>query len=194
MDSSGAPTFSVKQPGLGPRRGPRADPLPGQADVHTAGAQRLIQAAAFEFVGLRRQLDRKVVDHHRERLAVGAAQPLDGDDLVAAGEVQLGGDLVVGLADLIVEQLRRRLLACPGQVVEQAGQLDATVHRILHDLRADPALADQQALVDDLLDGPSRRRPRQREPLGQGEFVLEPIARERGDRPRMAASIAWASW
>src|SRR6478735_3132451 len=104
-----------------------------------------------------------------------ARQPLDGDDLVADGKAELSGHLVAGLVDAIVEQFRRRLLTAARQVVVEAGQLDPTVHRVLHDLRPDAALADQQALVDDLLDGPPRGRTRQRQPLGEVEFVLEAI-------------------
>ena len=69
------------------------------------------------------------------------------------------------------------VLAGAREVVEQAGQLDPAVHRALDDLGADAALAHQQALVDEFLDGPSGGGPRQRQALRQREFVLEAIAR-----------------
>ena len=84
-------------------------------------------------------------------------------------------DFLVGWPDAVVQQLSGRLLAGAGEIVEKAGQLDATVHGILHHLGADTTLAHQQALVDELLDGPPGGRPRQRQPLGQREFVLETV-------------------
>ncbi len=118
-----------------------------------------------------------MVDHHRERLAVGAPQPVDRHHLAVLGQVEFAGDLFVGRPDAVVEQLRRRLLAGAGEIVEQAGQLDSTVHGILHHLRAHPTLAHQQALVDEFLDGAPCRRPRQRQPFCQRQFVFEAIAR-----------------
>ena len=103
------------------------------------------------------------------------------------------GDLFVGRPDVVVEQLRGRLLAGAGQVVEQAGQLDAAVHGVLDHLGADAALADQQALVDEFLDRAAGGGSRQGQPLGQREFVLEPIPGA-SSPSRIAASIACASW
>ena len=98
------------------------------------------------------------------------------DHLAVLGQVEFAGDLFVGRPDAVVEQLRGRLLAGAGKVVEQAGQLDAAVHGILHHLRAHAPLAHQQALVDELLDGAPSRRPRQRQPLRQRQLVFEAIA------------------
>ena len=64
-----------------------------------------------------------------------------------------------------------------GEIVEQTGQLDAAVHRVLHDLRADTPLPNQQSLVHEFLDRPPRGRPRQRQPLRKGQLVLETVAR-----------------
>ena len=98
-----------------------------------------------------------------------------GDHLAVLRKAELARDLLVGRSDVVVEQLSGRLLAGPGEVVEEARQLDTAVHRVLHDLGADAALAHQQALVDEFLDRAPRRRPRQRQPLRQRQFVLEPV-------------------
>jgi hypothetical protein len=143
--------------------------------VYATPAQSLVEATDLELLGIRGDLDRQVVGHHRERLAVGAPQPLNGDDLVVLAEVELGGDLLVGDAAAVVEQLGRRILPGLREVVEEAGELDPAVHGILHDLRADAALSDQQTLVDDFLDGAPRRRARQREPARQRQLVLETV-------------------
>ena len=70
----------------------------------------------------------------------------------------------------------RRGLMMRGQVVEQAGQLDRAGDLAVHHLGADPALADQQALVDQFLDGPAHGRPGQSELLGQADLVVQPVA------------------
>ncbi len=70
----------VEQLGLRPSRSARADALAGQPDVHAAGAQRLIEPVALEFLGIGRDVDRQVVSHHGQRLAVGTAQPVDRHD------------------------------------------------------------------------------------------------------------------
>jgi hypothetical protein len=45
------------------------------------------------------------------------------------------------------------------QVVVEAGQLDLALDPGLDDLGTDPAPADEQALVDEFLDGPAQGRP-----------------------------------
>ena len=106
----------VEQPGLGPGRPPRTDALARQPDVHTPRPQRLIQPVALEFLGIGRDFDGQLVDHHRERLAVGAAQPMDRHHLAVVSEAELARDLFVGRADVVVEQLRGRLLAGPREI------------------------------------------------------------------------------
>jgi hypothetical protein len=48
-------------------------------------------------------------------------------------------------------------------------------HRVLHNLGSDAALAHQQTLVDQLLDGLPRRQPGQRQALCQCQLVFETI-------------------
>ena len=138
--------------------------------MHPPRPQRLVEPTAFQFAGFGRQLDRQIVVHHRQRLPVGGAQSLNRNDLVPGAQVQFGGHLVVGLADAVFEELRGRLLSRASQIVEEAGEFDPTMNGVLHDLGTDAAL------VDHFLDGPPGGRPRQRESLGQVEFVLESIA------------------
>lgn len=67
------------------------------------------------------------------------------------------------------------------------------MHGVLDHLGADTALANEQTLVDEFLNGPPRGRPRQRESLGQRELVLETVPGA-SSPSRIAASIACASW
>src|SRR6478735_4377566 len=106
-----------------------------------------------------------MVDHHCERLSVGAAQPLNGHHFAILGNAEFTGHFLVGMADAVVEQLSGGLLTGTGQIVEKACQLDATVYRILYHLSADAAFANEQALVDKFLYCPPSRRPRQRQSL-----------------------------
>ena len=166
----------VQQPRLGPGCPPRADALSGQPDMHTAGPQRLIQPVLLEFDRLGGDFDGQMIDHHRQWLAAGAAQAADGDHFAVCGQVEFAGNLVVGRSDPVVQQLRDGILPGARQVVEQAGQLDAPMHRVLHHLRPDAALAHQQTLVDELLNGAPRGRPRQRQALRQCQLVFETVA------------------
>jgi hypothetical protein len=80
----------------------------------------LVQAVALELVGIRRNAHRQVVGHDGKRLAVRAAQPVDGHHLAVVFQAELARDLLVGRTDVVVEQLSRRLLTCPREVVVKA--------------------------------------------------------------------------
>ena len=86
-----------------------------------------------------------------------------------------------------------RGLVMTGQVVEQAGQLDRPADLAVHHLGADAALADQQALVDQFLNGAPHGRAGQSELFGEADLVVEPIP---GDSwpSLIACSICWATW
>jgi hypothetical protein len=68
------------------------------------------------------------------------------------------------------------LLPGAAQVVVQAGELDRALDLAVHHLGADAALAYEQALVDEVLDGLADRRPRQAELVGQQDLVVQPGA------------------
>jgi len=71
-------------------------------------------------------------------------------------------------------------LARLGEVVVQAGQPLVATELRSHDLRSDAALADQQTLLHQFLDGLPSRRPGQAESSCQRQLVLEPITRREG--------------
>ena len=75
------------------------------------------------------------------------------------------------------EHLGRRLLSAAHHVVVEAGQLVTTVDHLAGDRRADPATADEEAAADQLGDGAAHRRAGEVEALGQGQLVLERVAR-----------------
>jgi hypothetical protein len=77
---------------------------------------------------------------------------------------------------LVHQHIRGRVLPGPGQVVEEAGQLDLALDPPVHHLGADAAAADQQPLVHQLLDGPPHRRAGQPPPVGEADLILQPVA------------------
>jgi len=88
-----------------------ADALARQPDVHTPRAQRLIQPGLLEFGGVGGQRRRQVIGHQRQRLAPGAAQPAHHHHLAVGGQIQVLRDVVRCGSDLVIEDLRCRLLA-----------------------------------------------------------------------------------
>ena len=96
--------------------------------------------------------------------------------LLPGGTASITRDLVGGPDHLVGQHHRRRGLVMAGQIVEQAGQLDRPGDLAVHHLGADPALADQQALVDQFLDGAAHGGPGQAELLGQADLVVQPVA------------------
>ncbi len=89
---------------------------------------------------------------------------------------QLLGDCGCGLLHGVSEHARGRPLTGSGQVVVEAGQLDLASDPPVHHLGAHATLADEQPLVDQLLDRLPHRRPGQAELVGQGDLALEPVA------------------
>ena len=59
------------------------------------------------------------------------------------------------------------------QVVVEAGQLDLAVDPVVHDLGAHAALAHQQALADQFLDGAAHGGPGQAVPVGEQDLVVQ---------------------
>src|SRR5690606_1111621 len=59
------------------------------------------------------------------------------------------------------------------QVVVEAAEFQRTFDLAVHHLRADPAAADQQALVDERLDGLADGGPGQAEPRGELDLVAQ---------------------
>ena len=71
----------------------------------------------------------------------------------------------------------RGLLAAAHHVVVEAGELVATVDHLARDRRADPATTHEQPAVHQLRDGAAHRGAREVEALGEGQLVLERVAR-----------------
>ena len=69
-----------------------------------------------------------------------------------------------------------RLAAVGLEVVEEGGEPRAAVDLAVGDRRPQPATADEEALVDHLLDGPTDGGPGETEPSGEGDLVLEGVA------------------
>jgi len=102
----------------------------------------------------------------------------DGREAACAAHVETAaptGDIDAALAAIDTFARDQAMLVNIGD--EKGVLLDAAVHRVLHDLRADTPLPNQQSLVHEFLDRPPRGRPRQRQPLRKGQLVLETVAR-----------------
>ena len=77
---------------------------------------------------------------------------------------------------LQLQDLGPGVAAFAGQVLVEAGQLDAAADGSMHDLRADAAFAHQQARVDQVLDGSAHGGPGQAEAFGERDLVVQPHA------------------
>ena len=114
-------------------------------------AERSISTKADQVLG-------QEVLHDGQRLAVCVPQPAQVQHVAAGRDRQHHRDLVGGGDHLVGQDHRGGCLVMAGQVVEQAGQFDGAGDLAVHHLGADAALADQQALVDQLLNGAAHGR------------------------------------
>ena len=102
-------------------------------------------------------------------------QAAEVQDLTARCDREHDGNLVGGDHHLVGQHIRGRCLVVIGEVVEQGGQLDGPGDLTVNDLRADPALAHQQALVDQFLDRPAHGGSGQAELFGQADLVVQSV-------------------
>src|SRR5205823_5892851 len=91
-------------------------------------------------------------------------------------QAECGGDGAVGRLDAVEQHLRGRPLAAAHEVVVQAGQFDTAADLRVHHAGAHTPLADQQALLDQVLDRPPHGRPGQAQLGGELQLVVEPVA------------------
>ncbi len=122
------------------------------------------------------QLTRQPVAQDRQRTTTRAAEPFEVEHRLSRRGPQLLGDCGCGLLHGVAEHARGRPLTGSGQVVVEAGELDLASNPPVHHLGAHATLADEQPLVDQLLDRLPHRRPGQAELVGQGDLALEPVA------------------
>ena len=117
--------------------------------------------------------------------------PFDVHHVAPGRHAEGRSHVVVSGLDLVDDHPGARRLVRPGQVVVEAGQLDRALDQPVHHLGADAALADEQALGDELLDRPAHGRAGQAEPVGELDLVLEPRrpgpGRRSRSRPRSGA-------
>ena len=142
--------------------------------MHPGPAEQVVEAGPLERLGVEpHHVGGQVVRHQGDRVPTRGAEPFDVDDGLALGDTQLRGDPFDGADDLEPEHGRARLLVAVRQVVVQARELQGPTHLGLDHARADAPATHDQALVDELLHGPAHRRPRDAEPLGHGDLVVE---------------------
>ena len=138
--------------------------------VEAVGGQRdLVERGQVAGQGVGHQ--RRAVHRPRAAAAGGAATGVAGVSASASATSSSHGD------GLEREDPRRGLLTRAGEVVVQAGQFERPTDRRHHHLRADTALADQQALVHQVGDRLPQRRAGQLEIVGEVEFVRDPVTR-----------------
>jgi hypothetical protein len=171
----GCPPGLGEGAGLGGGGGPGTDGLAGNAQRDAGRAEQVVQAVDLEVLGVQGEQARgDVVAQQGQGLAVGVTQAFEHVHLRAGRQAQLGGQF---LGERLAGEAEHAGGGHPAglvQVVEQAGQLDFAAHLGLHHLSADPTLADQQAPVDQVLDGPAHGGAGQAELIGQVNLVLEP--------------------
>ena len=168
----------AQRPGLGGGGGAGPDRLLRDPQVEAVRAEQVVQPLFLEILWREaQQVRRDVVTHDRERLGAGAPEPLEDVDRRSLGDAELERERVRTPLGREAEHPRVRIAAGLGQVVVEAGQLDLALHLGVDHLRPHAALADQQPLVDEVLDRLAHRRPGQAQPVGQVDLVLEPCPR-----------------
>ena len=92
-------------------------------------------------------------------------------------QAELVKDLLRGNNLLVQQHAGRQIVFAELQVIGQAGDVGAALLRAADDLRSDATLAYQQTLVDEFLERPADRWPRNAELLHQHLLVLDSSAR-----------------
>src|SRR5699024_11494532 len=92
----------------------------------------------------------------------------------ADGHCQMRGRLGVAGFEPMGQADGRGRIAGLLEILIEAGEVDRPSYRSLDDLRADPATAHEQSLVDEVLDRLSDRRSGQTDALGHRDLVLQP--------------------